>query len=262
MTSTQTGPAVAEIRTPPPLPALRPAGGSVVRPPGPPKTPRPPRPPRPRRPRRSWRPWRPSWTRQLGQLNLDDAAIIATLLAALAVAMGPAPDTTATAAPAAPVAAPAATLGPAGPAQPAPGGSGCNQPDPTSTGCLTPAAAHGVAEMVRTFGKHRNGPTLRAAHCWSEHAWNPSSDHPRGRACDIYTSDSGAFANGVGLGSGNAVAAWFRDNHEPLAVSYVIWQGRIWSPERGDRKYSGGGRYDPNDPVGGHYDHIHVSWAR
>jgi hypothetical protein len=31
---------------------------------------------------------------------------------------------------------------------------------------------------------------------------------------------------------------------------------------RGDddwREYTGGGVYDPEDPTGGHYDHVHVS---
>ena len=41
-----------------------------------------------------------------------------------------------------------------------------------------------------------------------------------------------------------------------------IWQGRVWSTARagqGWRPYTGGGIYDPSDPTGGHFDHIHVS---
>jgi hypothetical protein len=48
----------------------------------------------------------------------------------------------------------------------------------------------------------------------------------------------------------------------PLHVAYVIWQGRIWSLNRdadGWRPYNGGGIYDPTQPTGGHFDHVHVS---
>jgi hypothetical protein len=33
-----------------------------------------------------------------------------------------------------------------------------------------------------------------AVTCWSEHAWNPSSDHPEGRACDFFPGGYGDFA--------------------------------------------------------------------
>ena len=49
-----------------------------------------------------------------------------------------------------------------------------------------------------------------------------------------------------------------------LNVKYVIWQGRIWSPNTSDvngwgRPYTGGGMYDPVDATGGHWDHVHLS---
>ena len=50
-------------------------------------------------------------------------------------------------------------------------------------------------------------------------------------------------------------------NADALAVSYVIWQGEIWSAERGTRKYRSG-RYDVESAVEGHYDHLHVSFDR
>ena len=53
-------------------------------------------------------------------------------------------------------------------------------------------------------------------------------------------------------------------NAGALHVTYVIWQGRIWSashPDQGWAPYTGGGVYDPTNPTGGHYDHIHASTA-
>lgn len=140
--------------------------------------------------------------------------------------------------------------------------TGCVVDDPTSGGCLTGHTAHALAEIGRVFGGYRQGPMIRSTACWDEHAWNPSSDHRKGRGCDFWTGPSRQFAAGKALDDGNALVAWLRANADVLGVSYVIWQGRIWSPEKGDRKYTGGGVYDPNDPVGGHWDHIHLSVRR
>lgn len=63
------------------------------------------------------------------------------------------------------------------------------------------------------------------------------------------------------------VTEWFRQNADALHVSYIIWQGRIWTAGSADQKgwgrpYAGGGVYDPGNAVGGHYDHLHISFAR
>ena len=55
---------------------------------------------------------------------------------------------------------------------------------------------------------------------------------------------------------------WLTANAQPLGITYVIWDGRIWGPTSGWRPYTGGGIYNPNHPPGGHYDHIHVSVRR
>ena len=102
--------------------------------------------------------------------------------------------------------------------------------------------------------------------CWDAHAQNPISDHPLGKACDYLTSRSAGRVRlrhrpGPGLAAGR-VATHLRRAPQ---VAYVIWQGRIWSQARRDegwRPYSGGGIYDPTDPTGGHYDHVHVSLTR
>lgn len=155
---------------------------------------------------------------------------------------------------------------PAGAAAPYTGGStGCVIDDPTTTGCVTAATAHALAEIDRAFGSYRQGPTILSAGCWDAHAWNPTSDHPKGRACDLFIGKAGTFPTGAALDHGWALANWLRANAAALRVRYVIWQGRIWQADTNrdtggwGTKYTGGGIYDPTDATGGHYDHIHVS---
>ena len=135
--------------------------------------------------------------------------------------------------------------------------------DPTSKGEITEATAHGLAEIRAKFG-----PAVLSVSCWDPHPWNKKSDHPRGKACDVYTSPAQRFAAGDGLANGWRLAKWLREHADRLGVSYVIWQGRIWSiakPQDNDgwgRAYNGGGVYSPTDATGGHFDHIHVSFRR
>jgi hypothetical protein len=140
----------------------------------------------------------------------------------------------------------------------------CTEPDPTTAGCLTPTARRLHDRTVETFGAPGPGVPVRAITCWAERPWNPGSDHPTGRACDVFPTRSGTFPDGDELAAGWAVANWARDNARELDVRYVIWQGRIWVRGRGDtdgwgRPYSGGRVYDPDDATGGHFDHVHVS---
>jgi len=156
----------------------------------------------------------------------------------------------------------------ADPSVPAPwtgGGTGCERTDPTGDGCLTGAAAHGLEAMSAAFGGWSDGPVIRSAGCWDEHAWNPRSDHPRGKACDLFPGAPGEFAADAELDAGWRVADWYRAHADALAVKYLIWQGRYWDPGVADqdgwgRRYTGGGVYDIRNATGGHYDHIHVSF--
>lgn len=141
---------------------------------------------------------------------------------------------------------------------------GCTEPDPTSHGCLTPPTRHALDEIYAAFGPP--GPTapIHSAGCWDRHAWNPRSDHPKGRACDLFPGQAGTFPAGQDLANGWRLATWLRANADPLRVNYLIWQGRFWSPDIPDtdgwgRPYTGGGIYDPADVTGGHFDHIHLS---
>jgi hypothetical protein len=157
------------------------------------------------------------------------------------------------------------SIGDLPPAAPVSGvGDGCTATDPTGGRYLTPAARHAHDEITRIFGPAGDGAPIRAAACWDEHTWNPSSDHSRGRACDYFPTAAGRFPHGQELHNGWRLATWLRANATTLKVKYVIWQGRIWSPNTPDingwgRPYTGGGIYDPDDATGGHWDHVHVS---
>ena len=138
-----------------------------------------------------------------------------------------------------------------------PGSStGCTEPDPTrADGCLTPAMAWLLKQTRQHFGELPSS-------CWDAHAWNPTSDHPQGRACDFTISTAGQFPDAAGRAHGWQIADWLTANAAPLDVAYVIWDGRIWSAVRareGWRPYEGGKVYDVSTPTGGHYDHVHVS---
>lgn len=170
--------------------------------------------------------------------------------------------------PAPPAAAPDTAPAAAPDAAPAPwtgGTTGCELTDPTGDGCLTGAARHGLEAVSAEFGGWSGGPVIRNAGCWDAHAWNPRSDHPRGKACDLFATGPGVFAADEELDAGWRVADWFRTHAGPLQVKYLIWQGRYWDPSVADadgwgRRYTGGGVYDTRNATGGHYDHVHVSF--
>jgi hypothetical protein len=157
------------------------------------------------------------------------------------------------------------TAGPQGPMPWTGGATRCRPPDPTGSGCVTGATRHGLLAAAAAFGGWSAGPVIRSAGCWNSHAWNPRSDHPRGRACDLFATAPGRFAGGAELAAGWRLADWLRAGAGPLRVRYLIWQGRYWAPGVADqdgwgRRYTGGGVYDVRDPTGGHYDHVHVSF--
>lgn len=130
---------------------------------------------------------------------------------------------------------------------------GATVPDPTGTGGkLTPATAAMYAAVNAAF-------PMRSASCWDAHLWNPTSDHPLGKACDIYYDTPGVFPTEAERQRGWEVANWIVANAAALNVKYVIWDGQFWQGSWGP--YSSG-IYDVTDPVGGHFDHIHVSTTR
>jgi hypothetical protein len=126
-------------------------------------------------------------------------------------------------------------------------------PDPTGTGGLvTPRTAAWVAAARAAL----QNPSMS---CWDAHAWNPTSDHPKGKACDVFVGGDGRKVPAARV-KGDRIANWALQTAGKTGVRYVIWYGKIWSARRGTWiPYNGGGVYDPNDATGGHFDHVHVS---
>ena len=137
-----------------------------------------------------------------------------------------------------------------------PGGSfpaeACSvRPDPTTgRGCLTPRMLNVATQLMA------QGWTVS---CWDEHAWNPDSDHPKGKACDAFPGRGGVFPTAPEKARGDALAASLQASASQTGVSLLIWSGRDWQPGRDWDSYSGGGVYDPRSPIGGHFDHVHIS---
>ncbi|MGW1343793.1 hypothetical protein ACWCOV_22300 [Kribbella sp. NPDC002412] len=125
--------------------------------------------------------------------------------------------------------------------------------DPTGTGgMVTPRTAAWVAQARQNLG------TLSMS-CWDAHVWNPTSDHPRGKACDLMVG-ADARRSSPARARGDEIANWAVKTAGQTGVRYVIWYGKIWSARRGTWiPYNGGGVYSPTDATGGHYDHVHVS---
>ncbi|WP_232376330.1 lytic transglycosylase domain-containing protein [Amycolatopsis aidingensis] len=125
-------------------------------------------------------------------------------------------------------------------------------PDPTSNGPITPrtlALVHAlkVADMTGT-----------GLGCYAHRPANPTSDHPKGRACDIMFNphDPASVADGW------RVANWLTTRQATLAVRYLIWHGQYWSADNPtwrpyhSRPY---GCPNPTNLTGCHYDHVHIS---
>jgi hypothetical protein len=125
--------------------------------------------------------------------------------------------------------------------------------DPTGTdGMVTPRTAMWVGQARAAL----SSPPMT---CWDAHVWNPTSDHPKGRACDVMVGADARRAASARV-RGDQIANWTIQNAGTSGVKYVIWYGKIWNSDTGQwTPYGGGGIYDPNDATGGHYDHVHVS---
>ena len=145
-------------------------------------------------------------------------------------------------------------------------------PEPQDHEDPTPGNQHSGKVTKRTYvmitAVMAKYPQMKtpALYCWDSHPANPTSDHPMGKACDIpfygcYKENADRSNDPLtGKVAGDGAAQWLIENSKKYGISYIIWQGRIWEPDKGWYAYDGaGGIYDPSDCAGGHYDHIHVS---
>jgi septal ring factor EnvC (AmiA/AmiB activator) len=113
---------------------------------------------------------------------------------------------------------------------------------------LTPTAKRLYGLVTRIFDIHAIGG-------WRPSGSVPGSDHPRGRALDVFVS----YPSAQGRALGWRVANWAADNAWALDVKYVIFNGRIWTGGQGWHGYR-----HPSDPCNcnptlRHDDHVHIS---
>lgn len=123
----------------------------------------------------------------------------------------------------------------------------CSEPDPTTSGCITPRTLHALREAQRV------GFT-RFVSCYRP---GGPYEHPKGRACDFSAERRGFGGDAYGDNRlyGNNLAAFLVRNADRLGVLYVIWYRQIWVPATGWRSY--GGAY--GDPASDHTNHVHLS---
>jgi hypothetical protein len=125
--------------------------------------------------------------------------------------------------------------------------------DPTGTGGMVTARTAAWISLART---NLASPAMS---CWDAHVWNPTSDHPKGRACDVFVGGDSRRSPAI-RAKGDRIANWTIQTAGTTGVRYLIWYGKIWSARTGRWKpYNGGGIYDPSNATGGHFDHVHVS---
>lgn len=140
------------------------------------------------------------------------------------------------------------------------------RPEPLSTEARgTPISTSGGAMETATYqgtgkahGTGKEAPHVLAEMNYISNTWKvatygwrargsvPGSDHPKGLAIDAMVP------KGVqGTNIGNAIVTHYRLAADQKRVKYIIWWGKIWSPDRGWRAYFG-----PNP----HKDHVHISF--
>jgi hypothetical protein len=78
--------------------------------------------------------------------------------------------------------------------------------------------------------------------------YDAHGEHSSGRAIDIMTSDSGL---------GDAIAAFLQAHAAEFNLYDIIWQQRIWTPERASEGWRP--MEDRGSATANHFDHVHVS---
>lgn len=105
------------------------------------------------------------------------------------------------------------------------GAQSATVPDPTSTGHITPRT-HTVLRAVQARGLDGTG-----VRCHAPRPNNPTSDHPKGRACDVFFDPHSPTS----VAEGWRLARWLTTHHGRYRVTYLIWQGKYWSAD--DRRW-------------------------
>jgi septal ring factor EnvC (AmiA/AmiB activator) len=113
---------------------------------------------------------------------------------------------------------------------------------------LTPTAKRLYGLVSRIFDIHAIGG-------WRPSGSVPESDHPRGRALDVFVG----YPSVQGRALGWRVANWAADNAWALDVKYVIFNGRIWTGGQGWHGYRHPSDRCNCNPTLRHDDHVHIS---
>lgn len=126
-------------------------------------------------------------------------------------------------------------------------------PDPSGTGGhVTPRTAT-LYQVLAAADAIREGAT-----CWDPHPQNPDSDHPRGKACDVFFHPT----DPTDIARGWNIALWLTTHQTVYGIHYVIWQGLIWTAENPTWMTYQSTVYgcpNPTHITGCHFDHIHAS---
>lgn len=116
---------------------------------------------------------------------------------------------------------------------------------------LTPRAAEVRRLVMTVFGVTNIGGYATSGHV-------AGSDHYTGRAVDVMLTPESPANTELGW----RIAVYLQSNAQRLGITYMIWQGKIWSVARaaeGWRPYRHpSGRVNPTLQ---HLDHVHVSVA-
>jgi len=113
-------------------------------------------------------------------------------------------------------------------------GSAAAQTPPTDN--LKPHVAAAAQEYDQQF------PDITSVGGYNDEGSVPNSDHPKGLAIDLMTTD---------VPLGDAVSEYSIANVDRLGISYLIWNNRDWNPQAGWGPYTG-----PSP----HTDHVHISF--
>jgi hypothetical protein len=130
-------------------------------------------------------------------------------------------------------------------------GSGSYPPETMGADGLTSRARAAVVAVTRAFGVTDIGGYCPGG-CRSGHI--PGSDHYTGHAVDIMLTPMTETNRAIG----DQIAAWLVANADRLAVKYVIWYERIWTPAEGWHAYAHPSG-QTTSPTLAHRDHVHLS---
>ena len=116
---------------------------------------------------------------------------------------------------------------------------------------LTPRTRY-VRDLIKSGFDETNLGGWCPGGCTTGHV--AGSDHYTGQAVDVMILP---HTDPRRIADGNRLATWLVTNADQLAIRYVIWRARIWTPDERWHAYT-----HPSgsiDPTLAHMDHVHVS---